>query len=436
MPTIDRIVIGERYIRASFRLTAVGILHGPSLLPRCSPALNPLHPTRAPPAYPRSHRDQRQLAVVATMLARIRSVSAAALEQGSLNPIETEHTLLPETSRSPPFLVRLLRNFTKPRPPPQSDKPSAPKSKSNPFLPYDPTLHVQHLPPSHVLLLNKFPVVPNHALIVTAAFEPQSSLLTLADHAAVWHCLSQFDSLVFYNAGPIAGASQPHKHLQLLPTPLQIHGDDTPFASTIDAALRDTEGAPGVPRTIPQFGFLHALISMYDVAGGAMHSDMNSIAQMSMHRYTTLMSFLEKQIVINSQYALCNPEGPRHQSSASRPLHEGEAVHGGRASFDDTQGSHQNIERQAESDLCRPFAYNLLLTRRWMMVVPRRKETWRDISVNSLGFVGCLLVRNEDSLREVEQCGGLSVLRGVTFELDDLPYPGKEEVHPSVGHVP
>jgi ATP adenylyltransferase/5',5'''-P-1,P-4-tetraphosphate phosphorylase II len=51
---------------------------------------------------------------------------------------------------------------------PNSDPGSSSKSKkTNPFLPYDAELFVCELSPTHVLLLNKFPVVENHVLVVT-----------------------------------------------------------------------------------------------------------------------------------------------------------------------------------------------------------------------------------------------------------------------------
>ena len=38
--------------------------------------------------------------------------------------------------------------------------------------------------------------------------------------------------------------------------------------------------------------------------------------------------------------------------------------------------------------------YNLLFTRRWMLLVPRSKEFFESISVNAIGFSGALLARN------------------------------------------
>ena len=41
-----------------------------------------------------------------------------------------------------------------------------------------------------------------------------------------------------------------------------------------------------------------------------------------------------------------------------------------------------------------PAPYNLLVTSRWLMAVPRRAERWEGVSVNALGFAGALLARD------------------------------------------
>ena len=102
-------------------------------------------------------------------------------------------------------------------------------------------------------ILNKFNVVDHHLLIVAREFEDQRALLALRDFEAWWRCMSEYDSLGFYNGGPEAGASQPHKHLQLVPLPLAPQGPPVPIAPLL-ARVRGTAGAG----TIPGFDFLHS----------------------------------------------------------------------------------------------------------------------------------------------------------------------------------
>ncbi|MCH2171614.1 phosphorylase [Myxococcota bacterium] len=132
----------------------------------------------------------------------------------------------------------------------------------NPFLDIEPDLWVGDLPPKHRVLLNKFNVVENHALVVTRSFEPQTHPLTAADFEAAWHCLGQLDGLVFYNGGEAAGASQPHKHLQLLPLPL----DEGPARIPLEPLLRGADPS-GRVTAWPELPFAHACVAVAECAG-------------------------------------------------------------------------------------------------------------------------------------------------------------------------
>jgi len=70
---------------------------------------------------------------------------------------------------------------------------------------------------THVCLLNKYKVVDSHALVVTRAYEPQEQPLNERDFQALGPFMEDCNALAFYNSAPAAGASQPHKHLQVLP---------------------------------------------------------------------------------------------------------------------------------------------------------------------------------------------------------------------------
>ncbi|MBL6739328.1 MAG: ATP adenylyltransferase [Synechococcus sp. BS301-5m-G54] len=89
--------------------------------------------------------------------------------------------------------------------------------RPNPFRPWDQRLAVRSVGEHHTLILNKFPVQIGHMLLITSEWAPQSGWLTERD----WQALASVDSdttgLWFFNSGPDAGASQPHRHLQLLP---------------------------------------------------------------------------------------------------------------------------------------------------------------------------------------------------------------------------
>lgn len=101
------------------------------------------------------------------------------------------------------------------------DKESA---QFDPFLPYDQRLEVAHLERNldHAILFNKFALVPSHLLVITKHFEEQSDPITKSSFDAMLETMEKFrdnavDWLVFYNCGKVAGASQHHRHFQLMP---------------------------------------------------------------------------------------------------------------------------------------------------------------------------------------------------------------------------
>jgi ATP adenylyltransferase len=148
----------------------------------------------------------------------VEEVARSALATGALEPIETDAILL--AADGVRFVVRAVSSVAR--------KAQAWKSAGapDPLGDYDPALFVAHVGSSHYVLLNKYPVVAGHALIVTRHFESQQRLLTVEDFAALGACLGEMDGLGFYNGGPEAGSSQPRKHLQLVPLPLTPDGTE------------------------------------------------------------------------------------------------------------------------------------------------------------------------------------------------------------------
>lgn len=130
-----------------------------------------------------------------------------ALAQGALVPLATELLVVPELA---PFQLRRLLSRT-----PKHLRAGGPKP--NPFLPWEPLLEVARPQPGHVLLLNKFPVQPGHVLLITDHWAPQAGWLSPADWRGVARVAADTGGLWFFNSSAAAGASQPHRHLQLLP---------------------------------------------------------------------------------------------------------------------------------------------------------------------------------------------------------------------------
>lgn len=135
------------------------------------------------------------------------SRSAKAERSGALVPLTTERVSL---SGCEPFVFRQLVSDT-----PKHLRSAGPKP--NPFLPWEPELEVERLGRDHVLILNKFPVQRGHLLLITQSWQPQAGWLQGSDWQALAMVEADTQGLWFFNSCAAAGASQPHRHLQLLP---------------------------------------------------------------------------------------------------------------------------------------------------------------------------------------------------------------------------
>ncbi len=185
-----------------------------------------------------------------TLWNRIQTITEKALASGALLPIPTECEIIEQDGIK--FLVRVLSNLVR-----KDESTKKQKKDFNPFLPYEQDLWVGDISETHVCILNKFNVVDNHLLIITREFEQQDSLLTPQDFTAMWTCLADLDGLVFYNGGKIAGASQKHKHLQIVPLPL-----NTEVRLPIEPLLTSAKFSDAIA-IIPEFPFPHAFTLLH-----------------------------------------------------------------------------------------------------------------------------------------------------------------------------
>jgi ATP adenylyltransferase len=276
-----------------------------------------------------------------------------ALENGALVSISTRCNRIEDHGVS--FVVRVSDNLLRKRKAPETTGQSV---NRNPFLPPDPALTVGTLPPHHVAVLNKFNVLPNHVLVVTRGFEHQEQPLTAGDFSAVAAGLDG-NSLAFYNGGKTAGASQPHKHFQLVPLPL---GEP------------DREHEPGIP-----------MDTLFHRAG----SGIDTVPALRFrHAFTRLDA-----------------------DPADRPAFGGACLRAYTAALEalgmSATGEHPDTGRLPP--------YNLLLTGHWLLLVPRQVEHYQGISVNGLGYAGSLFVSSPDKLEQVRAAGPMRILEAVSI---------------------
>lgn len=295
-----------------------------------------------------------------TLAQMVKRRTAHALRSGALHPIDTDQRFIEHNGVR--FVVRAVTNLAR------KDRARAAEAARagsdaaplNPFLPYEPDVFVADISPTHVCLLNKFNVMDHHVLIVTREFENQETILTAPDFEAFWACMAEIDGLGFYNSGAAAGASQPHKHMQIVPIPMASEGPAIPLEP-----LFDTAAAAGSTTTLPGLPFAHAF-RRHEPSLAASPSSSSAAAARELHRH--YLGMLERT---------------------------GLTTGGGKG------GSNP------------PKPYNLLLTRKWMLVVPRTREHFGSISINALGFAGSLFVRDGDQLDTLERYGPMNALRAV-----------------------
>lgn len=261
------------------------------------------------------------------------------------------------------FYIRTLENLGKKQSPTssQADQNSLEETvKENPFLEHDPELFVTNIGLNHKCLLNKYNVLDQHLLLVTQEFELQTSVLNQQDFNALHECLSVAPALAFYNSGKTAGASQQHKHIQLIKAPDSI--DQLVAFNSQLAKLNDE-----VPRELEALPFKHAALalpaSLFDQDKS--EDEVKDAAIQLKHLYDRLRMTL------------------------------------GLDCFTDSEHSEQLPP------------YNLLLTQKWILVVPRSSESYAGISLNALAFSGSILVKNKDQAEEVKKAGISKILQSV-----------------------
>jgi len=281
---------------------------------------------------------------------RIETTLARAIASGALQPIRT----VPETVEEAgvKFIVHVMPNLArkagtetlKPKPEPAA-KPAAPKPPFDPFENPEADLVVSQLSDTHTLMLNKFNIIDGHLLVITRRFLHQETLLDETDFDALARLMREVDGIGFYNAGAEAGASQAHKHMQLVP-----------MQAPVERLLDEAQG-PGILR-VPAFGFRHAFARLDPDAWNDPAPALRSV-------YRELLA----DVGIG---AVAGPEGERQSG-----------------------------------------AYNLLVSRRWMLLVPRTQGNFDTVPVSALCYIGALFVRGEEDAARVRSVGPLAVLRGV-----------------------
>lgn len=280
---------------------------------------------------------------------KVTAATAAALRSGALIPFEVSSEAAVDGGL--PWRIEWASSLAR-KDQAKIPKPGTKPSAFDPFLPYEPALYVADLGDAHVLLLNKFPVLFNHVLIVTRAYADQEQALEDADLAALTRAMCAIDGLAFFNGGVTAGASVAHRHLQI-----------APFSAPLIEALLPQAAAGDAPQMLATLPFRHAFVRF----AAALHGDDADSAARLQRSYRAALDFC-----------------------ALAPGGDG-----------------------------RLPAYNLLATRDWLLLVPRRCETWNSgddrVSLNAMSFAGSIFVRDPALMPKIRAAGLLTLLASVTY---------------------
>ena len=201
--------------------------------------------------------------------------------------------------------------------------------------------------------------------------------------------------LGFYNSDATAGASQPHRHFQIVPGSSFVgEGWDEarpPISRDIEALPRDPWRWSG---RVPFRPVAQTLPRLAGVAHG---------------------------VVLLPPRATFRVARGRRPSLTSAAVYAIDATHRLiRAQDFSTDGAFADALLRAyalllhDLDLLNGESHNLLVGRGWLLVVARRAREANGVDVNALGFAGCLLARDAatfESLLAPGACG--EVLRGV-----------------------
>ncbi|KAI9344180.1 ATP adenylyltransferase-domain-containing protein [Zopfochytrium polystomum] len=365
------------------------------------------------------------------LLTRGRIVAAADAAVASGHLVFTRSTAVVVPAPPPPpllpdFEIRLAPSLAKKptgglsKPPAATPPPDAAaaakiaqplpsKPRPNPFLTPEPELTLAEFG-RHRLLLNKFAVVKGHIILTTKEWESQSEPISASDFEAAGTVLFDIppeatpadrasnpddaaaysgEYLGFYNCGPNSGASVPHRHLQFVPL---AAGAAT---CTFEAHFRRTFPAAAALEALrsPHLPFVHAAAFLpAPPTSSATATAAADWARAAAAAYTALLDAVRVAV------------GDGDDDGAAGGL-----------------GSH-----------------NVVISRRWMIVVPRRREAAAVdallrvdggsgdangsgggavtvIGVNGLGFAGMMLAKSNEELDAIKAVGGLRILREVCF---------------------
>lgn len=211
------------------------------------------------------------------------------------------------------------------------------------------------------IVFNKFPVVPRHFMMITREFKSQDTPLSPSELTGVYTILkflkkeSNDKWFAFYNCGPQSGASQPHKHVQFMTLPKDYTSFGEDLAGTSAPFIPNQKEEPLQNKDLP---FAHFAARLPTNEQDFQEEDLTMY----------FVSLMQRSLTV---------------------LRENDADH---------------------------ISYNFIMSTDYMMLVPRSKGSYKDsVGINSCGYAGLFLCKNEEIKSLITEDGPLAVLEACGF---------------------
>lgn len=277
--------------------------------------------------------------------------AAAALASGDLLPVQTEQTEVEDAGMR--FILRWVSTLA------AKDAASAPaavpggprNADFNPFLNPDPELTVGPIGTQHVAILNKFPLCERHLVLARREFDEQRKPLQHNDFLALAELMREAGGLALYNGGRDAGASQRHLHVQWMPS-APGNASLGLYLPRLPAAAAEHEVAEH-----PNLPMRHRFVRAHFGTG------------------------------TNASVAAASMETAWRKGC-------------------------QELGLQPGTDGLMP-PYNLLASDGWLLLLPRRTESFEGISFSAIHFGGTLYTRHTDQIEAIRRVGPIRAMAAV-----------------------
>lgn len=279
------------------------------------------------------------------------------------------HGLIKYQIKIVPAFVKKPNALQEPAP-----KPYNTRRKEIPLLDVSPEHVVAEAGPFRVIL-NKYCAVRNQVLLSSVSPRLQTEVLDSSELSSVYRILNVLppNHLAFYNCGADSGASQPHKHMQIVPLEPSVYRDLFPI-SIISESGRSHAGLRGW--------------IIVDVFTALVSSDTKNRPIVMQHPGVPYTHFIVQPT------GECTGE---HLQLLFNTL---------------LSATKSALASQLENPPLAPV-YNFLMARDWLMMIPRTNASCNGVGVNSLGMLGILWLGNNEQLQTWSATGFDEILAHV-----------------------